>query len=193
MPEQHNRRSEIGNQVVTKLKLSEIPERFSEATDEGDEYSVFYYDFMLSNVFGYKWVNIRHEEGTFEVFEPTLKPEVYEHLHKYARGKSTSVYSEAEESSSPSMIKEESPIHLNFKMISQDTDNFSPSPLGRLNDKQMTISELPRDYKKVITGINSNKPLSLKHSLTSNGKLVILSFTYLYFVRDILKFYDSDL
>ena len=49
-----NRRSEIFQPIIKKLNLLNLQDKKSFSSDEGDEYNVFNYDFMLSNVFGYK-------------------------------------------------------------------------------------------------------------------------------------------
>lgn len=76
--QQKNRRSEMGNKIMNKLNLEHIPEKDAKSTKRDEEYGVFYCDFFLSTYWGYRWVNVRREEGTFEVFEPAIKKEAME-------------------------------------------------------------------------------------------------------------------
>ena len=62
-----NRRSQA-EIIVPNLKS--LHNNDQQEISEKTEYNIFHYDFILSNVFGYQWVNVMREGGTFEVFEP---------------------------------------------------------------------------------------------------------------------------
>ena len=71
------KRSEIGKELITKLNLQNISHHIQQNkgnNSSGSEYSVLYYDYFLSNFFGYKCINVRRgEEGTFEIFEANIR------------------------------------------------------------------------------------------------------------------------
>lgn len=76
--QQKNRRSEMGVKIMNNLKLEDIPEKDAKSTKRDQEYEVFNSDFFLSAYCGYRCLNVRREEGTFEVFEPAIKREALE-------------------------------------------------------------------------------------------------------------------
>ena len=168
-----NRRSEIGQPIINKLKLLNLEENKSVSSDDGDEYNVFYYDFMLSNIFGYKWINIRHEEGTFEIFEPTLKKEYLNSPSRINlnRGITKSVSSDFSRSSENSSERRDMPVRLDFAMESQDTKVFSISPVRIDHFKQMTMKQFPEPGENEDDENIPERTNLLKHYSTTNPVL----------------------
>lgn len=140
-------------------------------SDQENELSVFRFDFILSSIFGYKCVNVRSEEGTFEVFEPSLKTNVISRMETYAFKKKVQTDSESEsESSSESSM-----------FVAESSDEYSSNKKLRAFNSGKGIDH--SHISRTVTTANDlqsanyacDSPLHqqhhLKHTLTSNKTL----------------------
>ena len=163
---QRNRRSTIANlNLISQIKLIKTKNKEASSSENENELSVFWFDFVLSSVFGYKWVNVRSEEGTFEVFEPSLKKNAINRMQTYLFKKKSG--SDSDSDSDSSVFLTES---------SEDTSSIK----GFQNNKAKLKKVENKLISRTVTTSNNNitmdqgsgslfnQPNQLKHTLTSN-------------------------